>query len=323
MLVRAGLDTAALTIPSTDSDAEALAATRRLLGVMVGATVLILASQADRDELITTIRALPADLGKLWSVALQELVVRRASPSIPLALAQVTTLSELEQHWKGRIRIGFLGQEKASALGLPDDRSSIVDGASDIEIARADLADDAERIREARRIAESDVPRNTDRDDVWDSRFALAAAVSTQVTIMDRYAVPSLLEGNGQGFDWFLQKLDAAGVQSVHIVSQATAAQVARVASVLASRQSGLAVRNISTLTLTLAEEVVFKSEAHARHIRFSPGAVGLDRGLTMFNRPRCGQSTPCGRGDSRACRDRENAVERRAIPGARRMVVW
>jgi hypothetical protein len=105
-------------------------------------------------------------------------------------------------------------------LGVPEDDASFVEAASGIEVARVDLPRESQRFQTAIAVAGADIPRNTDRSNVWTERFEPLASVTKTVTILDRYAVIRLLEGNGQGLEWFMQRLDQSGPVNIHLIAQ-------------------------------------------------------------------------------------------------------
>ena len=291
MLVSVGLDTAG-AIQLADSDTPVgRAATRRLIDVLLQHCVLC-ATRGEIEDLADGLRSVPQSVRKLWTTALSEALIR-VLPSSILALSDVRTVEELTEHWRGLARIVYLALDKATAIGLALDEASFVDMLSDVEVARVDLPEEASRLREVVLQSREDIPRNTRRDVVWTERFALLASISPTVTIVDRYAIKNVLDGRSAGLRWFLGKLDESGVnERTSDLARECVASCTRRHDV-AAYPGGPAGRKPDVPDVDVGDRTRVPCRRKFPNFPFRRAPNFPYPGLTMFNTPRCRQSTP------------------------------
>jgi hypothetical protein len=306
-------------------DAEGIRSAQRLFSPLLARVgILVFASPDDRARLIHAVRGLPQELRKIWITLLEDVVRMYATAPQPVALSELTTADDLNT-WRRQIRLALVGPVSGTSGGLASGEDRLLHEDSGIELARL-LTADSDRLRDAFALLERDVQRGEQRDDVWEERFRIAASTGLPMTILDSYATQHLHRavhaGGRCGLVWFLGKLSAAGKTPVHIISCANSAQAARATAhdltQLRSQLSG-----VTSLSLTLASRQTYQRFAHARHVRFRAFVMCLDRGLSMFDHSSCRYSMPCPRVSPDTAREREEDIERHALTGFRRLVLW
>lgn len=322
MLVTSGIDTSAFQALAPTDDLSIRAANRQIIRMLQRHGYVCFASDDDRAKFLEALAALPQAVRKLWTTALPELLHGTAAPPIP-ALANVTNAGVLNAHWSDRIQVAFVGNDRGLSLGVPLGEATTVEPTSGIEVTLFAAATESSRFQSADTVANSDVPRNAKRDDIWATRFSALAQLTKTVTLLDRYAVIRLLKGK-PGLEWLFARLDSCGPVNVHLLAQLeNQGQIGRACKALVDIQSRLPDGGLQSLTVTFAPSAAFSAEAHCRHVRMGPVAVQLDRGVALFDDAVCGQSTPCSICDRIAALEREHRIEKRAWSGARRKRLW
>jgi len=123
---------------------------------------------------------------------------------------------------------------------------------------------------------------------------------------------------------WFLEKIASESNAPVHLITCARGkSDAGRVAADLGRLGQRLPSGGVQTLSVTLAASRHFVQQSHPRHVRFGRVAIGLDRGLSMFDGSHCPHSMPCNLIDQATAREREERIEREAFSGFRRQVIW
>jgi hypothetical protein len=326
VLVRLAVDATGFSDLANSNSLATRASQRLLIQQLTQRSILVLADHASFDNLPQAMKVLPQELRKLWTTFLGEVIA--ISPSAPMkhALAQISKPDDLRE-WAGQIGVALTSNSTATRLGLEDEQLNLIDGESDIEITRLEAAD-SNRLRKAIDIQQRDVQQLESRENAWDERFKIAASIGAPVTILDRYAVANLAKNlnNGApcGFAWFLDKIATEAVTALHLITKAnTASDAGRLASDLRRLGKRLSGRGVTTLSVTFASNRAFSQQSHPRHVRFGATAIGLDKGLSMFDEPQCPHSMPCSLISRDTARNREEQIERAALQGFRRIVIW
>jgi hypothetical protein len=326
VLVKVGLASDGLAGLATGDMIETCANQRRLVWHLNEVSVLVYSSAVDRARLAEVVTALPAELRKIWSTAISSLASVTATVPLTKSLAEISEPRDLTA-WTKAITLALVGGSGAQRFGLAPSQASTVDRSSDIEVTRIEAADSA-RLYDALTIQRADIQQAQDRDEVWAERFAVAASAGFPVTILDRYATAHLARalnvGADDGLSWFLGKLSTATSASVHVIAAAGGlSDAGRLVADLRRLRPRLPGNGVMTLTVTLAPKRCFEQQSHPRHVRFDRVAIGLDRGVSMFEKPSCPHSMPCSRVARRTARVREEQVEHQAFRGFRRLEVW
>jgi hypothetical protein len=326
MLVRVGMDSESLVELASKDSLEMRASQRLLVGQLTQCAVLIYANSTDRQTLTLATSSLPQELRRIWTAGLGQIVSITSKTPIVRALSEILDTQQLLE-WAGKITLALVSNQNALRFALQTNVARIVDNASNIEVTRVTAADST-ALQAALTIQRTDVGTQQDRDNIWAERFYIAASTGQPITILDRYAVVSLAktlnQGTQNGLCWFLDKIATTTDAPVHLITSAAGRSAAGgvVANLQRSRQR-LTGSGVQTLSVTLAATKHFAQRSHPRHLRFGNIAVGLDRGLSMFDSPCCPHSMPCTIADRNAARSREEEIEHQAFPDFRRLVVW
>jgi hypothetical protein len=326
VLVRLAVDaTGFLDIADNDSVATR-ASQRLLLPQLLQSAILVLANQTCSDQLPQAITHLPQELRKLWTTFLSEVATIPTAVPIQRALAQIAQPDGLRE-WAGQISVALASYSTAERLGLGAEQANLIDEVSDIEITRLH-APDSSRLHGAIDVQQRDIQQLENRDDTWNERFKVAASTGTTITILDRYAVVHLAkylkDSVPCGLAWFLDKIATDGVSPVHLITRAsTRSDAGRLAADLDRLGRRLSGEGVTTLSVTLAADHHFGQQSHPRHVRFGTVAIGLDKGLSMFDDPLCPHSMPCALFARNTARIREEQIERLALEGFRRRIIW
>jgi hypothetical protein len=326
VLVRVGLDSDGVAELALRDSIETRASQRLLLLHLVQGALLIYAGTRDRDALLKIVKTLPQELRKIWAACIGDIASATPAGFIARSLAEMSDPHDLLE-WAGEISLALVGTRQAERLNLASNRARLLDGGSNIEVTRI-AAVDSMRLRDALTTQRTDIAQAQGRDEIWMERFHVAASTPMPITILDRWAVETLAEaladGSHKGLGWFLEKIATESSAPVHLITcakgKSDAGRVVADLSRLGQRLSG---GGIQTLSVTLAASRHFVQQSHPRHARFGRVAIGLERGLSMFDDSHCPHSMPCNLVDRATAREREERIEREAFPGFRRQVVW
>jgi hypothetical protein len=326
VLVKVGLASDGFAELAARDLIETCASQRRLVWQLDEVALLVYSNLEGRVRLGEAIAALPAELRKIWTTAVVSIPTARAAAPIAKSLEEISAPRDLLS-WAKMIAVALVAQKGAQRFGLAPSQPNAVDLGSDIEVTRL-VAADSSRLYDALAIQRADIQAAQDRDTVWAERFAVASSAGFPVTILDRYATTglarSLNQGVADGLSWFLGKLAAGPRAPVHLIAAAGGASDAgRLVADLRRLRPRLSGGGVTKLTATFAPGRCFEKRSHPRHVRFDPIAIGLDRGLSMFENSSCPHSMPCSRVARRTARVREEEVEHEAFAGFRRVEVW
>lgn len=209
----------------------------------------------------------------LWDVLSKQLDVQ----SIARKLA--ARRSEID------IDLAVLEKDTADVMGVLNRNAplNLIDACGGVEPTGLASAHRSTKFQDAKRLSAEPIGKDTKRDMIWESRFQGLAAYSSEIVIIDKYAVRS---HNIAGVRAFIKHLDRDSV-SCHLTIFSSLArqrqnetnkadqEVKRIRKYLLDSPP---VRGIKKITVHLLPD---EEHPHDRYIRFNRNVFSTGRGIT------------------------------------------
>ena len=184
--------------------------------------------------------------------------------------------------WSDKFELAVVNDKLAGQLGITHEPISedIRHICGDVEPIRLDIADRSHAFANAHEISQAAIPEDSISRSIWDERFQRLAEYSSEIVIIDKYAVRS---NNIAGVRAFIKHLDRDSV-NCHLTIFSSLAQkntnkaeqeIKRIRNDLLDSPP---VRGIKKITVHLLPN---EEHPHDRYIRFNRNVFSTARGIT------------------------------------------
>lgn len=194
VLARIGIDPEAL-LNHAGQDRHSLNTQERLLEVLREYGVLEIMGTPDAKALLDAIEQLSPILRERWTASLVALhgCNRVSVGNLPQTMGDIARTHPLPQELGQSLDLFVLGKDAAVGQAVPE-RSGYWRRPEEPEFAVADSADVCLTIKEIRTMHKlGNFPERTSRKEIWDRLIAPLAALSDEVTILDRFFLTKYL----------------------------------------------------------------------------------------------------------------------------------
>ena len=177
--------------------------------------------------------------------------------------------------------LAVLEESRADDLEVPVGESRRCGKVEGVRLRDFDVS---EEFSKSRTLGSAPIDPGDSINDIWNARFRRCAAHSTQVVVVDQYAVRN---HNLVGILRLLTLLDGDARRCRVIIYSCLGGNgraARRVERRIRATAGGLSGTGVASVDVQLLREEEFRRYAHDRHLRFDNGVFFIGRGLRVFN---------------------------------------
>ncbi len=186
--------------------------------------------------------------------------------------------------YHAKFELALIEETRALEFGVPEHETNYC---GSVEAAKLPDVSVSNEFKTARQLANSNIPIDQPIADLWAERFQMLAKVSELVTIVDRYAVRNLDNGQKDLLNLFQFLESDSSKCYVTIYSSPDVGRnpvdLDQITEKLKNKVSKLGLKKIKKITLHMSLNHVFSTYAHDRYIRFDGITCAIGKGIEVF----------------------------------------
>lgn len=237
-------------------------------------------SELVNSDIWKAVEGLPQQQKTLWQTAFKKMRTRKG-PDGWLGLSHEDSLEGI-QHLCADVRVACLEETRALIVGMPENESIFRVPPDGPEIVRLSSIDHATSFKEAEAASGQPIPEGLKISELWKVRFSDIAAISRNISIIDRYSVENL---NNQklGLQRLLKEIDGsasgAKVSIFSALKDFSAVDLERLVRSISLGRGG-----VSEIEVFLVLDRDFGQQAHDRFLRFGDDVFEIGIGVEVFD---------------------------------------